>query len=190
MNVKPAKVVRAQRFEVVDDEGRVRARIGPRTGAPWRSKGQRLVAFELFDLDGRPVASLTADDNGHTVELLVGAGYDGSQVRIRRLGDRGLWPARAEISAWAGHHSRWSAAAVAGAFPETHELVAVDEAPTKMRRRLREIQRDDLDMLVEFHIQGKVRFWGARRGNVCHLLWWDPEHGVWPSKRQRKPTGN
>ena len=121
MNVKPAKVIRAQRFEVVDDEGRVRARIGPRTGAPWRSKGERLVAFELFDVDGKAVASLTADDNGHTVELLVGAAYDSGHVRIRRLGDRGLYGARAEISAWAAHHSRWSACAVAGAFSKTYE---------------------------------------------------------------------
>ena len=26
------------------------------------------------------------------------------------------------------------------------------------------------------------RIWGARRGDVFHVLWWDPEHEVWPSQ--------
>ena len=50
----------------------------------------------------------------------------------------------------------------------------------KARARLREIQADDAD-LVEFHLGGEPRVWGRRCGNVCHLLWWDPNHEVCPA---------
>jgi hypothetical protein len=25
--------------------------------------------------------------------------------------------------------------------------------------------------------------WGFRRGNVIHVLWWDPDHTVFPGNR-------
>ncbi len=48
--------------------------------------------------------------------------------------------------------------------------------------RLVVIRRDDIEQIVQIHMSGQERIWGVRRGNACHLLWWDPDHEVWPSK--------
>lgn len=64
------------------------------------------------------------------------------------------------------------------------KLCKLDNAPAKTIARLEELQRDDVDGLVEFHPQGRPRVWGVRIGNVCHLLWWDPDHTVWPAKKK------
>ncbi len=55
-------------------------------------------------------------------------------------------------------------------------------APRDLLRRLDEIERDDIDCLFEIRLDGTTRVWGARRGNVFHVLWWDPDHEVWPSR--------
>ncbi len=51
------------------------------------------------------------------------------------------------------------------------------------QRRLLDISRDDVEWLWEWHITGPKRIWGWRTGHVCHILWWDPEHTVWPTTR-------
>jgi hypothetical protein len=50
------------------------------------------------------------------------------------------------------------------------------------QRRLREIEKDDQDRLVEFRLSGIERIWGVRDGHICHVLWWDPDHQVCPSE--------
>lgn len=50
------------------------------------------------------------------------------------------------------------------------------------KRRLSEIGQDDVDVVFSFRITGPARVFGIRdRGNV-KLLWYDPDHGVCPSK--------
>jgi hypothetical protein len=48
---------------------------------------------------------------------------------------------------------------------------------------LEDCQRDDVDHLVNIRLTGVERIWGVRRGNACHLLWWDPRHEVWPAPK-------
>jgi hypothetical protein len=50
--------------------------------------------------------------------------------------------------------------------------------------RLRAIRRDDEDELYEIRFGNKPRLWGIRgkSTSVFHILWWDPEHQVCPSK--------
>lgn len=50
--------------------------------------------------------------------------------------------------------------------------------------RLTATKRDDTEDLVEFRLSGVERIWGVRRGNACHVLWWDPDHEVWPSTKK------
>lgn len=50
------------------------------------------------------------------------------------------------------------------------------------RDRLGDIERDDIDDLVEIRLGNKPRVWGVRRGHVFHVLWWDPDHTVWPTE--------
>jgi hypothetical protein len=48
--------------------------------------------------------------------------------------------------------------------------------------RLRSIHKDDTEFLEEFRVSGPGRIWAIRVGHVCHVLWWDPEHTVWPTR--------
>lgn len=70
-------------------------------------------------------------------------------------------------------------------FGKPVRQVRVRDAPEAVRKRLEETKRDDVDCLAELLMGGLPRIWGVRRGNACHLLWWDPEHKVWPSPKRR-----
>lgn len=60
-------------------------------------------------------------------------------------------------------------------------------SPTKICKeaynRLVEIQLDDIDSLYSLRLSGVNRLWGIRRENgVFKILWWDPEHSIYPVK--------
>ncbi len=40
------------------------------------------------------------------------------------------------------------------------------------------------DNLCSLRMSGKERLWGFLRSGVFHVLWWDPEHQVYPSKKK------
>lgn len=42
---------------------------------------------------------------------------------------------------------------------------------------------DDEDEIHRLRCDGEHRIYGFRRGNVFLVLWWDPNHEVWPSSR-------
>lgn len=64
-----------------------------------------------------------------------------------------------------------------------HKMIAPDHLPKKASRRLGELGVDDTDKLCELRLTGKQRVWGLRQENIIHLLWWDPEHTVFASRR-------
>ena len=55
---------------------------------------------------------------------------------------------------------------------------------TEAQNRLRELGLDDYDELWRFRFGGKLRLWGLRMGSVFHVLWWDPQHRVYPSPKK------
>jgi hypothetical protein len=58
----------------------------------------------------------------------------------------------------------------------------VADLPSKVARdRLFEIQREDEVRISRLRIQGRPRLYGFRRDPHFHVLWWDPEHEIWPS---------
>ncbi|WP_295785928.1 hypothetical protein [uncultured Microbacterium sp.] len=60
----------------------------------------------------------------------------------------------------------------------------MDVCPNKdATDRLAEVY-DGLDTLVRFALDGTTRVYGARERNEFHLLWWDSDHEVWPSKKK------
>ncbi len=61
-----------------------------------------------------------------------------------------------------------------------HEVKIPDLCP-EARKRLEEINQDDVEGLVSLRLNGRKRLWGIRQGNVLKILWWDPEHQVCPS---------
>lgn len=43
---------------------------------------------------------------------------------------------------------------------------------------------EDSDSIFSFALQNKLRIVGIRRGKVFHVLWYDPNHEVCPSKKK------
>jgi len=52
-------------------------------------------------------------------------------------------------------------------------------------RRLIELGMDDIDGVCRLRLNSVMRLYGLRRGNEFSILWWDPEHEIWPSKKKR-----
>jgi len=70
-----------------------------------------------------------------------------------------------------------------GATPRLKQI-PVDHCDSKAAKRLKQLQLDDIEDLVEYRLAGERRVWGIRVGGVCQLLWWDPKHAVCPSKKK------
>ena len=51
---------------------------------------------------------------------------------------------------------------------------------TEARKRLRELCLEDIDELYSLRLSGKGRIWGIREREILKVLWWDPEHKVYP----------
>jgi hypothetical protein len=51
---------------------------------------------------------------------------------------------------------------------------------TQARNRLERLQYDDVDTLYQLGGMGLPRIWGIRFGRALALLWFDPEHTVYP----------
>lgn len=48
--------------------------------------------------------------------------------------------------------------------------------------RLSKIGHEDMTKIQRLEFTGKQRLYGFLEGNIFHVLWWDPEHEVYPSK--------
>jgi hypothetical protein len=61
---------------------------------------------------------------------------------------------------------------------------AVAELPSREARdRLVELGRDDQDISC-LRLSGPGRLFGFRRGHYFHVLWWDPDHSIYPSRKK------
>jgi hypothetical protein len=63
--------------------------------------------------------------------------------------------------------------------------IQVAQLCSEAKRRLQEIEQDDIDELISFRLDGRKRLWGIRHLNVLKILWWDPNHLVCPSRQKR-----
>ena len=63
-------------------------------------------------------------------------------------------------------------------------LVQKGKLAAAARRRLSDIEQDDLDELMSLRVMGRVRVWCIRHANIMRLLWWDPEHEVCPAMKK------
>jgi hypothetical protein len=60
----------------------------------------------------------------------------------------------------------------------------VESLPNKTARdRLEAMGLPDMTKIWKLRIGGPGRLWGFLIGNVFHVVWWDPEHQVWPSPK-------
>lgn len=61
---------------------------------------------------------------------------------------------------------------------------SVADLPPDAARRMKDIRRDDEDQIHRLRCGGSERLYGIMREHVFNVLWWDPEHQVWPSKKK------
>lgn len=52
------------------------------------------------------------------------------------------------------------------------------------RRRLERLGLLEDDTLYSLRLDGKHRIWGLRVGRVLKVLWWDPDHTVYPAPKK------
>lgn len=50
-------------------------------------------------------------------------------------------------------------------------------------KRLRQLTFDDRDDISRLRVNGPGRLYGFRERERFYVLWWDPKHEVWPSKK-------
>ncbi len=51
---------------------------------------------------------------------------------------------------------------------------------SEAQKRLMDLRLDDVDDLYQLRVGGRKRIWGLKIGNVFKVLWWDPNHSVYP----------
>lgn len=51
--------------------------------------------------------------------------------------------------------------------------------------RLEMLRLADQDCIHRLSIGGKKRLYGFLVGTVFHIVFWDPEHEIWPSQKKR-----
>lgn len=61
--------------------------------------------------------------------------------------------------------------------------VSFDRLVPEAQKRLMDLKLDDFDEYFRFRFSSLQRIWGVRKGPVFHVIWWDPEHRVCPSKK-------
>lgn len=71
-----------------------------------------------------------------------------------------------------------------GPGSEHGKSYTVSDLPNVASRRIKEIKRDDEDQIHRLRCSGTQRLYGVMREHVFHVLWWDPEHEVWPSTKR------
>jgi hypothetical protein len=64
---------------------------------------------------------------------------------------------------------------------EVRSLVSAAQADVTKRKLSEKFD----DSMFRFRLNGEQRLWGFRRQHVFHVVWWDPEHKVYPTEKKR-----
>jgi len=65
------------------------------------------------------------------------------------------------------------------------EDVAGSSPNRDAQRRAQEYYADDHERIASLRVSGPKRLWGLRFEHEFSIIWWDPAHEVWPTKRVR-----
>jgi len=65
-----------------------------------------------------------------------------------------------------------------------NHIVSVADLPAANQKRLREIGQSDIDELVSLRMSGRERIFGILNKASLRLLWWDPDHQAYPSRKK------
>ena len=62
--------------------------------------------------------------------------------------------------------------------------VSVSVLSDRARKRLKDLNLEDMEELFSLRLSGKERIWGILTQGVLEVLWWDPAHEVCPSSKK------
>ena len=65
-----------------------------------------------------------------------------------------------------------------------NHAISTDNLSPEAKKRLIELELDDIDEVFSLHLDGKKRLIGIRDRNIFRVLWWDPEHKVCPAPKK------
>lgn len=68
--------------------------------------------------------------------------------------------------------------------PTGSHFVALTDLEKAARKRLPQINMQDVDQIFSLRCGGKPRIWGVRDIAVLRVLWWDPDHLICPSQKK------
>ncbi len=63
------------------------------------------------------------------------------------------------------------------------EDVAESSPNGEAKKRAQDIYPDDTEAIARVNLGNLKRLWGLRYEHEFYLIWWDPDHLVWPSSR-------
>jgi len=66
----------------------------------------------------------------------------------------------------------------------SHEVMLKDCPNKAVLKRLEQLQLDDINSLFSLRLSGRERIYGILEGPILKLLWFDPEHTVWPVEKK------
>jgi hypothetical protein len=64
-----------------------------------------------------------------------------------------------------------------------NHFIAPDKLCAEAQERLRALGQDDVDAVMSLGVTQKGRVFGIMEHNVLKVLWWDPEHLVYPVEK-------
>lgn len=66
-----------------------------------------------------------------------------------------------------------------------HHSQSFDSVCDTARRRVQDAGHHEIfEELFRFRLSGQKRLWGFERQGTFYILWWDPEHEVYPTERE------
>lgn len=111
--------------------------------------------------------------------------------RFRHIDHEGPWSfANVDASTWqsilrklADFESMTVTEAFCGNPGKDYEITEIPHPDVP--GRLDAIGLADQTRMCRFELQGLWRLYGFRQGNIFHVVWWDPQHEIWPPSHKR-----
>jgi len=62
--------------------------------------------------------------------------------------------------------------------------IEVSKIIKEAQDRLIHLELNDVDQLISLRVGGAPRIWGLQKGEALAILWWDPEHKIYPTGKR------
>lgn len=66
-----------------------------------------------------------------------------------------------------------------------YHYIPINRICLDAQKRLQELNQNDIDQLFVMHFENKSCLWGIRDGRALKVIWWDPDHQVYPTEPKR-----